>query len=922
MNNKKPTTKPFKSIKQSLLTWLLVISLLPLIVAVTFNYNLASNQINQQVINNLIDRAYAQGAYIRMWFDYRFMDVKDIASSPTVVQLLTELKPVNRPQDQSLLNYIKTPSYQQIIADKQTYFEKRWLDYDYISDILLLDDTGNVIFTLAEHQLLGSNVFNGPVANSELTRAIQQTYSTGRVQFSDLFHYPTETDPVSGFVTALVIDKNGDKIGTLALQLKLDRVQQLVNLHKGLGEHYYILNGEHELKLQSNSIVENFISQTVNLPSDTKLIENSSASDAVQIFDAIGLQGTAVLTTVHSVDIADVTWFVVNETEKGYAFSGNDKIITISISMLVLTTILIAVFSIFISSQLTQPIEMLSLVVQKFKEGKNLSHNLVYNNNEIGLLSKAFNELIKERKRHDSIMSETLEVQQAILDNLGEGLIMIDANGNVLKFSRSAEKLFKYTAAEMIGKNINILMPQHVAIHHDHYLQTQNDNVSRNIIDATRTVKGVNKNGKEFDMELVVTKIKVSDKKYFIGLVRDVTARQKTQRKLVKALEEADIANQTKNEFLANMSHEIRTPLNGIYGSLQLIEDKVSDPKVLELIENAAFSCRSLLTIITDILDFSKIESGLLNLDEKPFEIDKIIKLVLHEIHPIAKQKSLEVIYDQSEGFRDGWVGDPIRIKQIVTNLISNAVKFTEHGSVKVTVLSDLDSWGNSLLRLHIFDTGIGMSKAGLERVFKRFEQADSSATRKYGGTGLGMAITKNLLQLMNGEIDIKSEPNVGTQVYLTLPLPSATIESKDNAKGAAAKPTETKSTPPDLRGKTILLAEDNMINTVVFQTMMKPTNATIITAENGKLAVDAFIKHNPDLIFMDIQMPEMDGVTACLEIRKIDEHYTPVIALTANVTPEDIRTYEKNGFDGHIGKPIDLSLLYDMTRKNLPTVN
>lgn len=917
MKSKNTTTKPFRSIKTSILGWLLVISLLPLIVAVSVNYNLAGEQITQEVEKHLVNKAASQASFIQNWFEYRFMDAEDIAASPATVNLLQNLSSASNNTNQSIKEFTTSYQYHALVEQDKAFFNKRWVVYDYISDILILDRAGNVLFSLQAKALLGSNLLDDNFSNLPLSNAIQKTYETGNVHFSDIFQYSYDKNQKTGFVTSLILDNNGDKIGTLAIQLKLERIQNIVNLHKGPGEHYLILDRDRKVKLQSASFETDYFDTVVPLPDiqtgrSADLLENDT-----KVFDTVGIQQRMAIATQKALTIGDVQWVLMSETEKGYAFKGNDKIITMSISMLLLTAILVAIFSIYISWQLTQPIEMLNLVVQKFKSGENLSHNLVYSNNEIGQLSVAFNELIRDRRQHDTIMSETLEVQKAILDNLGEALIMIDGKGSVQKFSRSAEKLFKYSEAEMLGKNINILMPQHIAIHHDHYLQTQSDKVSRNIINNTRTVKGVDKSGKEFDMELVVTKINIGDKKFFIGLVRDVTVRQETQRKLVKALEEADVANQVKNEFLANMSHEIRTPMNGIYGSLQLIEEQVDDPKVLELIETASFSCRSLLTIITDVLDFSKIESGLLQLDESPFEIDKIVKLVIHDVKPIADEKGLEIHYDRASGFIDGWLGDPIRIKQIVMNLVANAVKFTEKGSVTVEVSSDLDSWGNPRLNLVIADTGIGMSKSGLDRVFKRFEQADRSTTRKYGGTGLGMAITKNLLQTMNGEINIQSELNVGTRISLTLPLAQVKLEKPQDETTAPVADT----TPPDLRGKTVLLAEDNMINQVVFKTMMSATKANIITAENGKLAVDAFVKHNPDLIYMDIQMPEMDGITACLEIRKLDEHYTPIVAITANVTAEDIKKYEEVGFDGHIGKPVDLALLYQLTRKNLKLV-
>lgn len=906
------TNKKFTSINRSILSWLLIISLLPLIVAVSFNYNLASGQIKQEVVKHLMSKASSQASFINNWFQYRFMDAKDISSSPSTISLLSELLEQLKSQSTSVNSFTKSYQHQLVVSKYKSYFSKRWLDYDYIADLMLLDGDGNVLFSLDDNKALGTNLFTGQYAQTLLSNALQKSFNNGTVNFSDLFEYSANKNKLTGFITSPVLDSEGHRLGIMAMRLKMDRIQRTIELYKNIGTNNFIVNQDRKLKMHSETNLDIRFDKIIAQPNDDNKVEYETDEKQIELYDTLGLYSQPVISVYKNVKIGDITWVVINETEKGYAFGSNDKIITISIAMLILTTILVAAFSIYISSQLTYPIEILNLVVQRFREGKNISQNLIYSNNEIGQLSKAFNDLIVERQHQESIMNETLDVQQAILDNLGEALIMIDDKGLVQKFSRSAENLFKYTEAEMIGTNINKLMPKSVAIHHDHYLETQDDNVSRNIINTTRSVKGIDKLGQEFDMELVVTKIIVGGRKLFIGLVRDVTARQETQRKLVKALEEADVANQAKSEFLANMSHEIRTPMNGIYGSLQLIEEQVDDLLVNELIENALFSCRSLLTIINDILDFSKIEAGMLSLEDVPFEVNKIIKMVLHDIEPTASEKGLKIIFKMDDDFKDGWVGDPIRIKQILLNLASNAIKFTEKGHVEIAVSSDLDPWGNPRLKINIFDTGIGMSKSGLERLFKRFEQADRSTTRKYGGTGLGMAITKNLLQIMNGEIEIKSEENIGTQVYLTLPLSKTNVEIKQEDD------SEKEIITPNLEGKTVLLAEDNMINQVVFKSMMSATNAKIIAVENGRLAVEAFIEHKPDLVFMDIQMPEMDGIDACLAIRKVDENYTPIIALTANVMKEDIDKYEKVGFDGHIGKPIELERLYRLTQQNI----
>ncbi|WP_408635892.1 ATP-binding protein [Psychrosphaera ytuae] len=233
-------------------------------------------------------------------------------------------------------------------------------------------------------------------------------------------------------------------------------------------------------------------------------------------------------------------------------------------------------------------------------------------------------------------------------------------------------------------------------------------------------------------------------------------------------------------------------------------------------------------------------------------------------------------------------------------NLISNAIKFTDKGTVTVELAVDQSS-GHA--RITVMDTGIGMSESMCQNLFNRFEQADSSTTRRFGGTGLGMTITRQLVELMKGEITVSSTIGKGTKFVILLPLIETTLDVEEEHH-------HTESVTPDLTGKHILLAEDNKINQTVFLAMMRPTNATITIAEDGVEAVDAFKNHSPDLIFMDIQMPNMDGIDACKSIRKVNTDI-PIIALTANVMDQDVKTYMSSGFDSHLGKPIELNALY-----------
>lgn len=373
---------------------------------------------------------------------------------------------------------------------------------------------------------------------------------------------------------------------------------------------------------------------------------------------------------------------------------------------------------------------------------------------------------------------------------------------------------------------------------------------------------------------------------------------QANNQALSEAKVEAEAANQAKSTFLSNMSHEIRTPLNAIHGVLQILKQRNTDAKNSQLIEKATLSSSSLMTIINDILDVSKIESGNIKLEVVPFEMTKVIELVMSEQLPLAITKGVKMRHSKPDEWKDGWLGDPVRIKQILLNLVSNAVKFTDAGNITIEILDDDDN-----LSFQVSDTGIGMNQNAIEKLFQRFEQADETITRRFGGTGLGMSITASLVSLMKGHIEVKSAEGNGSTFTVSLPLSPADIS-------AVANEEEFDLTPPTLAGHYIVIAEDNEINQVVIRNMLEPTELDIVVVDNGQRAIDQVALRQPSLILMDIQMPVMGGIAACQAIKRQYSNI-PIIALTANVMEDDVKDYYAAGFDGHIGKPIDIGTLY-----------
>jgi PAS domain S-box-containing protein len=530
---------------------------------------------------------------------------------------------------------------------------------------------------------------------------------------------------------------------------------------------------------------------------------------------------------------------------------------------------------------------------------------------EIGALALSFNEMMKRLHDREASLKTTLENLKerearisSIVNTTVDGIITIDEGRIIESFNQAAEKIFGYKAGEVIGRNVSTLMSEPHRSGHDQYVQAYLKSGKPKVLGSTLEVLGRRKDGATFPIELSVSETDLGDRRIFTGILRDITERKKAEEELQKAKETAESANQAKSDFLAGVSHEIRTPMNAIVGMAELMMETPLDDEQKRYIETLIHAGENLLNIINDILDISKIEAGYLELESTGFDLQELLDKTCAIMAIRAHDKGIKLLCHVLPDVPVHLIGDPVRLRQVIVNLIGNAVKFTDQGEIILEARTVEGNTDTTILRFSIRDTGIGIPEDKVDRIFEKFTQADSSTTRKYGGTGLGLTISKRLVELMGGSIWVTSAVGVGSTFYFTAGFQLQ--KGKIQPTPATITITPESKTLKPLR---ILLVDDSEDNRLLILSFLKKTPFAIDIADNGMAAVEKYKASTYDIVLMDIQMPVMDGYTATKEIRQWESMYnrkqTPVIALTAYALKEEIRKSYDAGCNAHLAKPI-----------------
>ena len=509
----------------------------------------------------------------------------------------------------------------------------------------------------------------------------------------------------------------------------------------------------------------------------------------------------------------------------------------------------------------------------------------------------------------EKAMQRELDIQSSIINSSGNFILALDTNMNIVYASPGVYEMSGYDRDE-IGLDFSPALFHRPETVENVFFRREAALEEENIFEIESEF--IRKDGSEIDVMHRFFNVKDKDGQVIGagGILSDISELKNIQRELIAAKEEAEAANKAKSLFLSSMSHEIRTPLNAIIGMAHIISASPSEEeKVTTLINEVMVASDHLLELLNNILDVAKIESGEFTLSYEPFLLRSALDEVVNIFTYRCKERFISLVTEFDNLSDSALKGDKLRIKQILINLLGNAVKFTGAGGTIKLFVSEAKIGDRCLLRIVVSDTGIGMKEEDIPRLFTAFNQGSDTITEQYGGTGLGLAISQNLVNQMGGEITVESKFGEGTSFSFSIEL-----EISDEI---IIEEVSENIQIPDLSGKRILIAEDIDINRLVIEELLAETKASIDFAMNGLEAVDMFtqsLNNFYDLIIMDIQMPVMNGYEASQKIRSIsrdDATSVPIFAMTANAYSEDVEKAFESGMNGHLAKPIDLEAMY-----------
>ncbi len=594
-----------------------------------------------------------------------------------------------------------------------------------------------------------------------------------------------------------------------------------------------------------------------------------------------------------------------------------NQFLQLSLLLIALVALLSYLLAIKLQSIISNPILSLTQLAQKVHQEEDYSlRPLKRSNDEVGILSDAFSQMlstIEEKNRAlQSSLNRTLHLNEKIIQTLPTPFFYIDRDLKYRKVNQAFSTMMGVQSDDVLGRKDEELWPDAFGkIHEDIQKQTMQEQhrMFETVIEDS--------NGNSKDV-IYYKEVLYDDNDAFdgiIGIMIDISERKEIEAALHKAKESAEAANRAKSEFLANMSHEIRTPMNAILGFTELLEEQIKEPRLQSFVKTIHSAGNTLLMLINDVLDLSKIEAGKMKVEKTPVNMHELLVEVGNVFTMNIRNKGLDLVIDIDSSIPTSVLLDGVRIRQILFNLIGNAVKFTEEGYVRLKAQKANERTSESKidLLLSVEDTGVGIPADQQDTIFNLFEQQEGQSTRKYGGTGLGLAISKRLTEMMDGEISVESTYGEGTCFTLKLhDVDVASVEAENEDKKQQFNPHAIR-----FEEAVVLIVDDVENNRKLVKENFVSTPIRYFEAANGIEAVNMMKEHAIDLVLMDIRMPEMDGYTAAREIRSFSD--VPIVALTASVMEDEYERSKREHFMGYLRKPVLRSELFEMLARFLP---
>ena len=753
----------YKSLSFNIMLLFIPLAILPVLLISYDSYRESIKSIEKTSYHDIKQASTLEKKFINNWFHYRETDIKSWSQNASFIELLFYLTYDFKSKKQTLSEYINSDAYASSTIMMEDDMMKLVNNYDYLYDIFLINLKGDILYTVTKESDLGTNILQGKYASTKFATTVKRTLNDKKIHFSDLELYRPSNGIVAGFLTAPMYDDNRELIGVFAIQIKLKTIYNLFEDEKISNKAFsHYLVGEDGLlrsKLydESNILKKKIDTKQFNLWNIEHGEHGENSTDEEEtIFVYKDAFGDDVFGLHQDIDILGVKWALISESHLDLIIQLRQDVIDKTVKYVLLIVLSVFLIGYIISYKLVKPIVKLSLLTSEFANGRRDFTIDIKSSNEIGTLAQRFEEMMESIRDGE----EELDEQKHAL-NAHSIVAITDIQGNITYVNNKFVDISGYTREELIGKNHRIL---NSGLEDKSYWKKMYTTIASGKVWHDE-IKNITKSGEFYWVSTTIVPFMGHGGKpqSYIAIRTDITEKKRDEAELIEAKALAEESVKAKSEFFASMSHEIRTPMNGVIGMLGLLlNTKLSDSQRHQAYL-AQSSAKALLSLINDILDFSKVEAGKLELEDIDFNLRNDFGDFAETIAFKAQDVGVAVILDVKAVDLNIIRADSGRIRQILNNLASNAIKFTESGYVLVSVLLHKEDNIHARLHIEVQDTGIGIPESKISTLFDSFSQVDASTTRKYGGTGLGLAIVKKLCTLMDGAVSVSSTEGVGT---------------------------------------------------------------------------------------------------------------------------------------------------------------